>query len=133
MTGKNSDGSNYILTLAESEVEKDLGVIVDSRLSFKQHVAQCTTKANRIVGIIRRTFSHLTNEMFIHLFKAMVRPILEYGQAVWQPHQKNLCSDLEDVQRRATKLLDHLKDKPYPERLRVLRLDYSPWNTDGID
>ena len=122
MTGKNSDGSNYILTLAESEVEKDLGVIVDSRLSFKQHVAQCTTKANRIVGIIRRTFSHLTNEMFIHLFKAMVRPILEYGQAVWQPHQKNLCSDLEDVQRRATKLLDHLKDKPYPERLRALRL-----------
>ncbi|XP_076441009.1 uncharacterized protein LOC143280263 [Babylonia areolata] len=52
----------------------------------------------------------------------MVRPILEYGHAVWQPYQKTLSAELEDVQRRATRLLASMKDKSYPERLRALHL-----------
>ncbi|KAL8561621.1 hypothetical protein ACOMHN_001353 [Nucella lapillus] len=60
--------------------------------------------------------------MFVQLFKGLVRPILEYGHSVWQPCQKTLCSDIEDVQRRATRLLGSLKNKPYPERLRALKL-----------
>ncbi|XP_018024129.1 uncharacterized protein LOC108679901 [Hyalella azteca] len=48
--------------------------------------------------------------------------MLEYGHSVWQPRHKTLCSDLEDVQRRATKLIASLKDKPYPERLTSLGL-----------
>ena len=122
MTTKGRDGTNITLVLAESDVEKDLGVTIDNKLSFKQHVTNCTNKANKILGIIRRSFDHLTEKMFVQLYKALVRPILEYGHAVWQPQHKNLCSDLEAVQRRATKLLAHLRDKPYPERLRVLQL-----------
>ena len=60
--------------------------------------------------------------MFVQLFKALVRPILEYGHSVWQPHQKTLCSDLEDVQRKATDMLAHFKDNPYSERLRTLNV-----------
>ena len=63
-----------------------------------------------------------TENTFILLFKSLVRPILEYGHAVWQPHQKGLCSEIEDVQRRATKMLPKLKDKPYTERLKTLNL-----------
>ena len=122
MTTKGRDGTNITLVLAESDVEKDLGVTIDNKLSFKQHVTNCTNKANKILGIIRRSFDHLTEKMFVQLYKALVRPIFEYGHAVWQPQHKNLCSDLEAVQRRATKLLAHLRDKPYPERLRVLQL-----------
>ena len=108
------------LQLAETEVERDLGVMVDNRLSFKSHIA--TAKANKVVGIIRRTFDHLTEQTFVQLYKSLVRPLLEYGHCVWQPIHTTLCSDVEDVQRRATKLLSSLKDKPYPERLRALKL-----------
>ena len=121
MTG-GCNRASTILKLTESEEEKDLGVVVDNKLSFKQHVTQSTAKANKILGIIRRTFSHVTNRMFVQLYKALVRPILEYGHSVWQPYHKGLCGDLEDVQRRATKLLASLKDKPYPERLKILKL-----------
>ena len=44
---------------------------------------------------------------------------------MWNPDEKNqkgLCSEVENVQRRATKMLGHLKDLPYPERLRRLKL-----------
>ena len=110
------------VVLQETEVEKDLGVYLDNQLCFKSHVAQITTKANRIVGIIRRSFDNLTEELFVHLFKSLVRPILEYGHSVWNPYLKTLCQEVESVQRRATKLLRSLKNLSYSERLRKLKL-----------
>ena len=109
-------------TLKETQKEKDLGVIIDNKLSFKDHVAHATARANRMVGLIRRSFDYLNERTFVLLFKSMVRPLLEYGNNVWQPLLKGLQSDVEDVQRRATKTLSHLRDKPYPERLRILKL-----------
>ena len=118
----NRDGEDYDITLEEHEVEKDLGVYVDNSLNFKEHVAKSTAKANRVVGIIRRTFDFLSEDLFVLLYKSLVRPILEYGHSVWQPQHKTLCSDIEGVQRRATRLLSSIRDKPYPERLTKLKL-----------
>ena len=117
-----SKETNEKHALAASKAEKDLGVIVDSQLTFKDHISQSTTKANKILGVIRRSFDHLTNDTFVQLYKALVRPILEYGHSVWQPALKSLQKDIEDVQRRATKLISSLKDKPYQERLATLKL-----------
>ena len=110
------------VVLEEIEVEKDLGVNIDNQLSFKSHIASMTAKANRIVGIIRRSFRNLTEELFVTLFKSLVRPILEYGHSVWNPHLKTLNQEVERVQRRATSLLGSLKNLSYPERLRKLGL-----------
>jgi len=52
----------------------------------------------------------------------MVRPSLEYGQSVWQPKLKYLSTEIEAVQRRATKLISELRNNSYPERLRKLSL-----------
>ena len=120
MADKNSTSGKH--PLKTSKAEKDLGVVVDSQLNFKDHVSQATTKANRILGVIRRSFDHLTDHTFVQLYKALVRPILDYGHSVWQPVLETLQQDIEDVQRRATKLIGHLKDKPYPERLSILKL-----------
>ena len=109
-------------TLAETEAEKDLGVIVDKKLTFKNHVAQATAKANRILGVMRRTFDHLSDYTFVKLYKALVRPMLEYGHSVWSPEQKTLQREVEDVQRQATKLIGRLKNLPYNERLKELKL-----------
>ena len=103
-------------------LEKDLSVYVDNALSFKEHVIRSTAKANKVVGIIRRTFDFLTDDLLVRLYKSLVRPLLEYGHSVWQPQHKTLCSDVEDVQRRDTKLLASIRDKPYPECLATLRL-----------
>ncbi|XP_018006340.1 uncharacterized protein LOC108664286 [Hyalella azteca] len=105
------------MPMKESKSERDLGVLVDGNLKFNLHVAQIAGKANRISGVIRRTFDFLTPETFVQLFKSLVQPVLEYAHSVWQLQHKTLCADLEDVQRRATKLIASLKDKPYQERL----------------
>ena len=70
------------VTLRENEVERDLGVFIDNKLTFKDHVAKTTAKANRILGLVRRSFDHLSQKKFTQLFKSLVRPILEYGHCV---------------------------------------------------
>ena len=129
MADKNSTCGKH--PLKTSKAEKDLGVIVDSQLNFKDHISQATTKANSILGVIWRSFDHLTDHTFVQLYKALVRPILEYGHSVWQPVLVTLQQDIEDVQRRATKLIGHLKDKPYPERLSILKL--RAWNSEDAE
>ena len=47
---------------------------------------------------------------------------MEYGAPVWSPHHLNLINTIENVQRRATKLLPGMRDLDYDERLRTLKL-----------
>ena len=55
--------------LVETNAQKGLGVVTDRNLNFKDHVAQSTAKANRTVGIIRRSFDYLSDYTFIQLYK----------------------------------------------------------------
>ena len=79
-------------------------------------------KANRLIGIIRRSFCALDNTSFTLLYKAIVRPHLEYAATIWNPYKKGYIDDLEKVQRRATKLLQNISHLNYPERLAALDL-----------
>ena len=54
-------------------------VVMDNRLAFKDHIAQATSKADCIVGIIRKSFDYLMKKNFVQLYRSLVRPILEYG------------------------------------------------------
>ena len=58
--------------------------------------------------------------MFKRLYAAFVRPRLEYAQSVWAPHTQKLINLLENVQIRATRLVNGLGDVEYKERLRRL-------------
>ena len=102
--------------------EKDLGIIIDADLKFEEHMASKVNKANAIMGLIRRTFSFLDGKLFKQLYTSFVRPHLEYGQAVWSPYLMKHIGMIENVQKRATKLVDGLNNMEYTERLQILKL-----------
>ena len=102
--------------------EKDLGVVMDAELSFEEHIVQKVKKANSLVGIIRRSFSFLDPDTFVKIFTAFVRPHLEYGQTIWSPHLRKYINMIENVQIRATKLVDGFSKLSYQERLERLNL-----------
>ena len=110
------------VTLETVHEEKDVGVFMEYDLSFKTHINTKINKANSVMGVIRRSFSHLDSSIFKKLFKALVRPHLEYAAPVWNPHLKYLSDQIESVQRRATKYIPGFKDKSYVERLTELQL-----------
>ena len=74
------------------------------------------------MGVIRRSFSYLSCDLFKRLYATFVRPHLEYAQVVWAPHLQKYVNMIENVQIRATKLVDGFKDLEYAERLRRLDL-----------
>jgi hypothetical protein len=59
----------------------------------------------------------------MRLFKAYVRPTLEYASPVWSPVAVGLTRDLENVQRRFTKRLCGLREMTYEQRLSHLQLE----------
>ena len=75
-----------------------------------------------MMGLIRRSFSFLDNHLFRKLYITFVRPHLEYAQAVWAPHLAKHINMLENVQERATRLVDGLHNVDYPNRLQFLDL-----------
>ena len=74
------------------------------------------------MGVIRRSFSFLSCNLFKMLYVPFVRPHLEYAQVVWAPHLINYINMTENVQIRATKLADGLKELEYLDRLKKLNL-----------
>ena len=116
----NNDGN--IIELKQSDGEKDIGVFVDENLSFNKHIQNQVNKANSIMGLIRRTYTYLDEQSFKYLFQALVRPHIEYAEAVWSPFKVGDIEKIENVQRRATKQVPTLKNMEYNERLKKLKM-----------
>ena len=105
-------------TLEQVTEEKDLGMIIDNELKFHKHAAMAIKKANRILGLSKKSFVNLDTNSLPLLYKSLVRPHLEYGNIIWGPHYKEDQKALEKVQKRATKLIPSIQNLPYGERLR---------------
>ena len=109
--------SNSDINIPVGEDEKDIGVTFDSTLKFDNHINNKVTKANQVLGIIKRNFLNVDKCTFCKLYKAMIRPHLEYCNVIWSPVFKRQSIKIEAVQRRATKIVLPLKDLPYKARV----------------
>ena len=108
--------------LEEVKEIKDLGILTDCSLSWNSHTDMITAKANRMLGLIKRTCKDLKDTATLKtLFCSLVRSNLEYCSVVWSPFTKRNIDKLERIQRRATKFILKSNDQ-YDIRLRELNL-----------
>ena len=79
--------------------QKHLGLFLDKKLNFGHHVNEKISKANKIIGLIKRLHYHLPRKSLLNIYKSFVRPHLDYGDVIYdQPNNEALCSRIESVQ-----------------------------------
>ena len=106
---------------------KDIGVTIDSKLSFENHINEKIKKPISMFALIRRTFEFLDKDNFNPLYKSLVRTHLDYASSVWAPYNAKLIDKIEGVQKRITKQLPRMQNLDYPERLKKLKLPTSAY------
>jgi hypothetical protein len=95
---------------------RDLGVIMDSGLTFIPHVRAMVDKALRTLGFVLRLGSDFYHvQTFVTLFQGVVRPILEYNSVLWSPYYQVHSRNIERVQNRLLRFINYRLGVPVRE------------------
>ena len=94
--------------LGRTTQEKNLGVTFSADMKVSEQCGFAASKRNKILGLIRRTIMYKEKQLIVPLYKAIVRPHLEYRIQAWRLYRKKDLHKLERIQRRASKIIPEL-------------------------
>ena len=81
------------------QTQKHLGLKLDKKLNFKEHLKDKFVKVNRGIEILKKLSGFLPRHSLITLYKSFIRPHLDYADIIYdQPYNLNLCSKIETCQ-----------------------------------
>ena len=82
--------------------QKQLGIILDEKLNFKQHIDNAILKFDKGISVIKKLRHGLPRKSLITIYKAFLRPLIDYGDFIYdQPQNESFCEKLESVQYKA--------------------------------
>ena len=107
--------------LSKTVKEKDLGVSMNANMKVSEQCIIAASKGNQVYWNDSQKYNK-EKSLIVPLYKAIVRPHLEYCIQAWSPNLRKDIDMLEKIQRRATKLIPGLRDLRYEERLKECEL-----------
>ena len=87
--------------IAQVRTHSHLGITFDSKLTWKTHINNICTKASQRVSNIKRIRHLIPRKTSEVLYKSLARPILEYGDVVFDNTTQEMKKLIEHVQRDA--------------------------------
>jgi Reverse transcriptase (RNA-dependent DNA polymerase) len=109
---------------------KDLGVIIDDRMTFVSHIEAVVAKSARMLGFVKRISKEFSDPYtYKTLYVSLVRPNLEYASCVWSPHHDIHSKRIERIQHNFVRFAlrglhwTHQPLSPYDARCLLLSLE----------
>jgi hypothetical protein len=104
------------IELKEIEEEVDVGVLVHKSLKPSRQCEKAANTANAVLRLIQRNFHYRDRHTFLSLYKQYVRPHMEFCGPAWAPWAAADIEKLENVQRKAVKMVSGLQNRTYEDR-----------------
>ena len=75
---------------------KHLGILLDEKLNFKQHIHNATMKVNKGISVIKKLRHSLLQKPLVRIYKTFLRPLVDYRDIIFdQPQNESFCEILE--------------------------------------
>ena len=120
------ESTNYLSNngneIKVKDFTKDLGVTMSSSADFKIHIESLVQTVKDLSSWILRSFKSRSKLIMLQLWKSIVIPRLDYCSQLWNPHQSNLITQLEDLQKAFIRNIYGFRHKSYWEALKDLGL-----------
>ena len=82
-----------------------LGVQISSNMKWNEHVMGLLKAASKKLGFLNRCRKFFNSHQVLHIYKAFIRPCLEYSCPIWGGAASTTLKLLDRVQRRAVKII----------------------------
>ena len=89
---------------------KYLGVIIDKKLNWLEHINMISVKADAVRGFLQQNLTKCPPSVKSSCYTIIVRPILEYACTVWSPYHQHNIAKLEMVQQRVARFVTSLSN-----------------------
>ena len=99
-----------------------LGIAVDCKLNFNEHISNVCRKASQRIGVIMRLRNLIPTEAKLQLYKSAILPHLTYCHLVWHFCRASDTRKLERVQERGMRAIFRDKQSSYNQLLERAKL-----------
>ena len=91
--------------IQQADYVKYLGILIDSKLTFKDHITSVSKKVSRITGLMYRIRSFVNDETLRMIYYSLMYPHLLYGIPIWGNADDTLINSLLLFQNKAVRLI----------------------------
>ena len=111
---QNPESTPYAIVIDQKEVRrvkcvKNLGMIVDDKLTWSQHVNYISSKITCNIGILKRVRHFIPKESLLLLYHTLIEPYFKYCSIVWGQCSETLKNKLQTLQNKAARAIAKLR------------------------
>ena len=115
------------IPVAQTNSQKHLGMQLDKKLNFEEHLSKVESKVNKTIGIIRKLQNVPPQSALLTIYKSFIRPHLDYGDIIYdKAFNESFHAKLESLQYNATLVITGAIKEGLLLRKFMKNLAYSP-------
>ena len=104
-------------TIENSKSEKLLGITLDHKLTFNEHISNICNKATQKLHALARVSSYMNTEKLRSIMKAFICSQFGYCPLTWMSHSRTLNKRINKIQERALRLVYNDKVSTFKQLL----------------